>query len=156
MTVTDFIAALALVVSGASFGIQAAQWFSSGPKIKLSLIADAVEFPKTDGKPKLALTVTNRGDAPTMVTHMFAFCYETRWQRIFQKRKPKKASVVDAVNLPGELKPGHYWMGLAIYDKQTVEQRTLGQLYVGVICSHTDKYFMVHVPPARDAPLLQD
>lgn len=149
MNTTDFIASLALLVSGASFGIQFFQWLRSGPRLKLSLMADAVEFPKGDGKPKLALTVTNRGEEPTMITHMIAFTYETRWKRF--RRKPTMTAIVNSPNIPSELQPKHYWMGFMVYNDKAMKERRRNKLYVGVIASHSDRNFLVKVPSPKES-----
>ena len=89
MTTSDWLATIALIISAGGFALQARSWLASGPRLHLSVIADAVSIPRDagdDGTPKLALSVINRGDEPTVLTHMLAYTYKSRWHRF--RRKP--------------------------------------------------------------------
>jgi hypothetical protein len=107
-------------------------------------MADAMSFPTDDKKPKLALIVINRGDTPTVLTHMIAYIYASRWGR-WRGRKAQTA-LVNSPNIPGELGINRTWQGLMIYDQDTTEARAKGLLYVGVISSHSNREFLIRVP----------
>jgi hypothetical protein len=150
LTPTDFIAILALVISTAGFAIQAKQWLESRPILRLSVIADAVYLPDDDGDEKLALTVINRGGAPTQITHMVGYCYASRWKRM--RGKPNFAGVVNARSIPALVEPNHHWMGIMKYEAVTSAARTKGLFYVGVMANHSNRKFLVRVPPKLAGP----
>lgn len=160
-TTTDEIAALALVVailsaiiSAGSLFLEIRRWFEAGPKIHISLIADALQFPEpVDPQPMLVITVTNRGDTPTTITHMIAFAQHPTWQ--IWRRKPMMTGVVNTTMqpIPFEVGVNKYWMGRLNYDAELRSYRANHQLYVGVICSHSRRNFLKRVPRAkRDIP----
>jgi hypothetical protein len=147
MAMSDWFSGIALAISAAALGLEFRRWFETGPKLKLSVMADAVSFPNDDGKPKLALTVINRGSEPTMLTHMIAFVYPSRWRRF--RRRPEQAGVVNNPTIPAELKANAYWIGTMIYNDDLKASREKGHLYVGVISSHSDRNYLVRVSPTR-------
>jgi hypothetical protein len=144
MTTTDFIATLALVIAAATFALQIKQWFDSGPKIHLSIIADAMEIPRGDGLPKLALTATNRGSERTQITHMVAYGYANWWKRF--RHRPHFAAIVNSTNVPAFVEPKAYWMGMANYRPEITTLRTKQELYVGVVMTHRKSHYLIRVP----------
>ena len=145
---SDWIAVLALVVASGALALEVRRWFESGPRLHLSLMADAVEFPHGDGEPKLALTVINRGGASTTLTHMVGYVYPSRWAKY--RHRPAYAGLVNSSRIPSEIGINHTWMGMMNYAPKLSEARQKGQLYVGVIASHASGVFLVWVPPPRD------
>jgi hypothetical protein len=85
---------------------------------------------------------------------MIAFAYKSRWQRL--RRKPTMTAVVNAPNIPSELKPSNYWMGFMVYNDEATEMRKQRTLYAGVIASHADHNFLIRVPPPRDSKVPKD
>ncbi len=147
MTTSDWIAALALLVSGAALGLEVRRWFETKPRLRLSVMGDAIQFPADDREPKLALNVINRGSSPTTLTHMVTFVYPSRWKR--WRNKPTFAAVVNSPTIPFELGANKSWTGLMVYSPETSKARADGTLYVGVIASHTDRYSLQRVPPEK-------
>ena len=150
MTTTDFIATLALVIAAGTFALQMKQWFDSGPKIHLSVMGDAVQFPDDDGRPKLALTVTNRGNEPTQITHVIVFKYRSWFER--WRRKPYFTAVVNAPGIPMLLDARRYWLGFVYYDEKLSAARVAGEAYVGIYATHSNREFLTKVPPRKDKP----
>jgi hypothetical protein len=148
MMISDWISIVALGVSSGALALNIRGWLASGPHLHLSVIADAVEFPRGDGKPKLALFVTNRGDEPTTLTHMVAFIYRSRWAKA--RRRKAFAAIVNSPTIPAEVGINKTWSGLMLYGDKVTEARTKGQLYVGVFASHTNREFVVRVPPPTE------
>jgi hypothetical protein len=52
-TTSEWISVIALVISSGAFSLQARSWLASGPRLRLSLMADALTFPRVDNDPKL-------------------------------------------------------------------------------------------------------
>ena len=152
MTNSDWISALALLVSGAALSLNFRSWLASGPHLHLRIMADAVEFPHGDDKPKLALFVTNRGDEPTTLTHMVMFTYKNRWQKL--RHRKMSAAIVNSPSIPSEVGINKMWTGMMIYRDEANIARAKWQLYVGVLASHSNREFLIRVPPAqkRDIP----
>jgi len=154
MTTSEWISVLALVVSSGALALNLRNWFASGPRLHLSIIADAVEFPHGDGKPKLALFVTNRGDAPTTLTHMVAFVYPSRWKKL--RGQKAFAAIVNSPTIPTEIGINKTWMGQMLYGDKVNAARAKGQLYIGVLASHSNHEFIIHVPPPRQRDVPKD
>jgi hypothetical protein len=165
LTTSEWISVLALAISSGAFAIQFRNWLVSGPRLRLNVMADAISFPRTDNKPKLALTVINRGDAPTVLTHMVGFTYKsswlgwlrptykTRWLQWLGRKAIDKAWIVNSPMIPHELKVNQTWTDVMIYDQDTVEGRAKGCLYVGVISAHSSRYYLIRVPPKEPLKL---
>lgn len=154
MTATDLIAILALVIAAATFALQVKQWFDSGPKLHLSVMADAVMFPSDDGRPKLALTVTNRGNEPTQITHMIVFSYQSRWKKL--QRKSDTSGIVNSPSIPHFLEAKRYWMGTMYYDDKTSAARAKGNLYVGIYATHSEREMLIRVRPKKESVKTMD
>jgi hypothetical protein len=147
MTTSEWISVIALIISSGAFSLQARSWLASGPKLRLSLMADAISYPRVDNHPKLALFVINRGDTPTMITHMVLYSYRSRWAKF--RRKNTWAAVVNSTNVPAEVGVNKQWTGIAFYEKDLPEARAKGHLYLGVIASHSNREFLIKVPPRK-------
>jgi hypothetical protein len=145
MTLTDWTAVLALVISSGGFALNLRNFLMSGPRLRLTVMADAVEFPDDDGDDKLALVVTNRGDVQTVLTHMIGFSYKSRWDRI--RGRPYATGIVSAPTIPAKLDVHQTWIGRMAYNDKTRKARAAGHLYVGVIAAHSDRRFLLKVPP---------
>jgi hypothetical protein len=117
---------------------------------------DVEIYPQDDGVSKLALNVTNRGDTPTTITHMIVYKYRSWFHR--WRTKPHFTAIVPNPVMPGmvgtlpyELGLNKYWLGVLNFGELS-EAREKGELYVGVIASHSNRNFLVHVPPRKDIP----
>lgn len=147
---SDLIAALALIVSSGAFFLEVRRWFESGANLHISLMADAIEMPAPPvDKPMLVLSVTNRGDTPTTITHMICVARNPRWK--FWRERIIMNGIVNTIiqPLPFELGVNRTWMGRLNYDERLLGFRAKGQLYVGVIASHSNKYFLKRVPKEK-------
>jgi hypothetical protein len=147
MTTSEWISVIALVISTGAFSLQARSWLASGPRLRLHLMADAISFPRVDNDPKLALFVINRGDTPTTITHMVLYSYRSRWAKF--RRKTTWEALVHTPNVPAEVGVNKQWTGIALYEKDMPEARAKGHLYVGVIASHSNRDFLIKVPPRK-------
>lgn len=142
------VAAYAAIVATAALILEVRRWIESGPRLNLHIMPEAEinGLPGTKGGTFLVATVTNRGNAPTTITH-FALCdYGTRLRRIISKPiwngivinpQPKGSPPI----IPTTLQPGERWMGMAPYDdkgelKSKIEA---GQLHVMIYAGHADK-----------------
>lgn len=144
MTLTDFIATLALVIAAATFALQIRQWLDSGPKIHLSVIADAVIIPDDDTQPKLGLTVINRGNEATQITHFLVCGYRSRWMR--WRQKSHFTALINAQTMPLVLDARRYWIETMNYNDRTKKLRDAGELYVGVKATHRKREYLIKVP----------
>lgn len=127
MTTSEWISVLALSISSAGFALQARNWFMSGPRLSLSVMADAITIPDDGGGDRLALTVINRG------------------------------GIVNAPSIPFKLDTNGRWMSMMTYNEKLSAARAKGHLYVGVVSSHSDGHFLINVPPPKKAdPVLKN
>ncbi len=161
-SITDWlvitVAAYAAIVATAALGLEVRRWFESGARLKIDIMPEAKTFniPGTEGNTYLVATVTNRGNAPTTITHFAVRDYGSWLGRI--RSKPTWTVVIPSPQPPGTtsiipktLQPGEIWTGMVLYDdKDELKGRIeTGQLYVMIYASHADKPILkrVHVPP---------
>jgi hypothetical protein len=120
MTTSEWISIIALIISSGGFAIQARNWFFGKARLHLSVMADAVFFPSNDKKPRLALTVINRGGDPTMITHMVSYAYSSWWHKLRNSSHHK--SIVSCPNIPYRLEVNGNWLGQMLYDNELEEE----------------------------------
>jgi hypothetical protein len=163
----NVIALFALLVAGGAFALELRRWVEGGPRLSLSIMADATMFPVDDGKRRMLLTVANIGGMPTQVTHMIAFAYPTPFHRIFATPlhrifgwKPEFGGFINNPQaapqfaVPYRLDIGDRWMGMMLWDDDLLKWRAQGHLYVGVHTSHSNKRFLKKV--SRELPKLDE
>jgi len=147
MTIPEWLSVIAIVISSGGLSLQIRNWVMSKPQLHLSVMGEALSFPDDGKGTRAALTVINRGGGPTMVTHMVAFTYSNRWKRL--RRKPSMTGIVNSPHIPAKLEVNATWMGMMFYTDDLRQKMQDGQLYVGVIASHSDKTYLIRVPPPK-------
>jgi hypothetical protein len=148
----------AAVVATGALLLSLKTWLDSGVKLRLSLMADGMVTggdPRHDEKDLVFLTVTNRGDAPTMITNMVLFEMTSWWQR--WRIKPKKSYVIPnpqlrgyPSNVPSDLEPAKKWTGAIRKRGELIPDLHNGHFYTGVYASHRDRPYLVRIPKKRD------
>jgi hypothetical protein len=75
MTTPEWISVIALTISTGGFVLQARSWLISGPRLRLSIVADAVSVPSDDKKGSVALVplVLARVDTLESLSHVIIF-----------------------------------------------------------------------------------
>jgi hypothetical protein len=149
VTTSEWISVLALMISSGGFALQARNWWTSAPRLHLSIMGDAIIIPDDHLGDRLALTVINRGPAPTVLTHMVVFAYASLWKRF--RKKPGMTGVVSATHIPFKLDTNATWTGFMLYNSETNDHRTKGHLYVGVIAAHRERPYLIRVPPPKQS-----
>jgi hypothetical protein len=147
MTNSDWLAVIALIISSGGFAINLRNWFMSGPQLHLSIMADAISIPDDGKGPRVALIVINRGSTATMLTHMVVYGYPSWWAK-WRKREVVSA-LVNSPTIPFQLDVNKTWMGYMFHTDKTNQYRAKGQLYVGVISAHSNKNYLIKVPPPK-------
>src|SRR5262249_22035128 len=114
----------------------------------MTIMSDAKLFGGVgqDDNTYVSVTVTNRGDAPTTITHMVVYGYSnklavlvprrlTRWRWMKQLRP--KIFIIPKTGTPGPLpyllEPGTYWVGMATHTPELNRWIEAGRCYVGII-----------------------
>jgi hypothetical protein len=153
MKAESWIAIYAAIVGTSAFLLNLKAWFDSGVKLHLSLIADGMTIgagPQFDEDDLNLLTVTNRGDAPTVITNMVLFDMRSLWQR--WRIKPAKSYVIPTpqlkgypLNLPSDLEPSKRWVG-AIRKREVKFNLHDGHHYTGIYASHSNIPYLVRIP----------
>lgn len=161
------VAVLALLVAGFAAGLELRRYLGEGVHLRLSVMANARCHPEPPGT-FLMLSVYNRGDQPTTLTHMVLEYYPTRlgpwlpvWIRRLYAKHKREVSVVlpPGVLLPHVLKPGTIWTGLVRHTPKLAAEIATGRLYAGVAASHSNQHHLIQVvcrsdpaaAPSRDA-----
>jgi hypothetical protein len=154
MKAETWVAIYAAIIGTSAFFLNFKQWFDSGVKLKLTLIPDGATIgagPDFDEQDLVMLTVTNRGDASTVITNMILFEMKYPWQR--WRVRPIKSYVIAnpqlkgyPPNVPSNLEPSKQWTGairkrgdmrLDLYD---------GHHYTGVYTSNRDRPYLIRIP----------
>jgi hypothetical protein len=159
----DPIATIALIISAGALALEVRRWFESGPKLILNVMSDAgvIGGIDEDNRPKFALTVTNRGSMPTVITHMILFGYKNWLSKI--RGKPFFTAIIPnpapTHPIPFHLDSNKYWIGVGYYrgDKKEIqEMRAKGQLYCGVICTHSSKEYLIKLQPKKEVQKIDE
>jgi hypothetical protein len=151
MEVSDWAALLAMLISAGALALEVRRWFEGGPRIYVTVMANAKTVPADDGRPKFLIIVTNKGDVSTTITHMVMYSYRSQIHRIFGKPYesgfiPNPSIHAGLSGLPYELGINKQWAGGAYYDDELKESRRKGHLYVGVHATHSNGRFLAKVP----------
>lgn len=163
MGTSEWIATLALIVSSGALFLELRRWYESGAKIHITIMADAMQFPvdapDDDDRPKLLVRATNRGDVPTTLTLMVVYSYRNWLYRRLGKPfrtafVPQTIGYWGSPGLPAQVGVNETWHGVATYTETLTEHRRKGRLYAGVIASHSNRPFLVKVPP--ESPVLPE
>ena len=117
------------MIASFALALEVRRWFESGPRLSLSVMGDALFFPQTDGNPRLALTVINRGTTSTTLSNMVLFGYTSRWQK--WRKKPFFTAIVPQPDIPFELGANKFWLASLTYDEETIGMRRKGQRIQG-------------------------
>ena len=156
----------ALFVSACAFALELRRRFDEGVKLSVTIMANAkLVGGIQDENTYLSVIVTNRGSAPTTVTHMVLFNYPNqlalyaprrlaRWMKWIRPQTFFIANTGQPGPIPYFLEPGKNWFGMATYTPDLVQMIQGGRLYVGIIGSHSDKTLFKRVrlwKPPKDA-----
>jgi hypothetical protein len=150
----------AMVATGVAF-LQFRQWMVSGPRLSISIIANAKllgVFDEEDEREYVAVTVVNRGDAPTTITHLAVVEKSRFFDRLF--RIKRQTYLIPRPQLPGAdpviphvLEPGRQWTGMGNRRPDIPELIKLldsGKAFALVQASHADKPTMKRIPKRRE------
>jgi hypothetical protein len=149
------IAIYAACVSTAAVLWDAYKWKTSGPKIAATLAINmkVIGGPSRYGdKTLMSMTVTNRGDRPTTITHLAMHRYASWWS-MMRRRASDNWIVTDpseSQRLPFELKPGAVWIGMAEQTPDVEGMARAGLLYVAVLHSHSERSIQQRVRFAKE------
>ena len=121
----------------------------------MSLMSDAILVGgmEEDENTYFAVTVINKGNLPTTITHMVIYDYGTLWRRLL--RKVLWQGIVPRPNshghdIPYVLEPGQQWHGQVRSNiEDLAKRRDSGWLYVGVCATHHKRAFLARVPKAQ-------
>jgi hypothetical protein len=158
-----WVAIYAAIVATSALLLNFKSWFDSGVKLWLGLMADGMVVggdPREEEEDLVILTVTNRGDAPTTITHMVVF--EMPWWERYRLR-PRKIRPTNSYiipnpqlkgyppNVPSLLEPAKQWTGALRKRDDVIPDLHNGKFYTGVYASHRDRPYLVRIPKKKPA-----
>jgi len=162
-----YVSGGALFVSACVFALELRRFFDEGVRLTMSIMPDARLFGGVQdvSNAYLSVTITNRGSAPTTITHMLLYDYPSRLAQYLPRRlsgwtrkQRPQTFVINPIGAPGPLpyvlQPGHTWLGMAIQNADLERMIEAGRLFVGIIGSHSDKTLFRRVrrwKPPKDA-----
>ncbi len=131
----------ALVATGALF-LEVRRWFESGTHINVTYMVDAMVVPRDHADTLyIAVTVANRGDTATTITHLAFQAYTSIWSRL--RGKASKSFIANnpsqAQPIPCFIEPGGRWIGMCIQNEEINELLESGILWVEVYATHSNK-----------------
>ena len=145
----------AAFVATIAVGLELRRWFESGARLDIVIMCPAVR-PGSGGGDDceyLAVTVANRGELATSITHFSLYEYPNMMARL--RRRPAWSTLVmgyQILALPN-LGPGQYWIGTTRYEGTLKDLAARGTLYVGISAMHYRKTILVRVKLAPGLPL---
>jgi len=80
-----WIAAYAAIVATGALVLGIRRWLEAGPRLRITLIPEGMTMgggPDVDEDNLILITVTNRGEAATMITNLLVFEFENWIQRV--------------------------------------------------------------------------
>ncbi len=163
MNTADIIAIYAAGVSTAVAGLQFRQWLLSGPRLAISVMPEAKIYGGTaeqEAGSYIAVTVTNRGTAPTTILSLSVVERPSLLPR--RRRAERMAYLIPNPQTPGTppntphvLEPDQQWRGLGPRRSDIpalIELLNSGNAYASVQASHRDKPFLKRIPKPAKAP----
>jgi hypothetical protein len=159
--IKTLVAVYAAVVATSVLLLNIKTWFDSGVKLRLGLMADGMVIggdPRHEEEDLVVLTVTNRGDAPTTITHMvlFEMPWWERWRIRPRKIRPTKSYLIPnpqlkgyPPNVPSLLEPAKQWTGAIRKREDTIPDVHTGNFYTGIYASHRERPYLVRIPKKR-------
>jgi hypothetical protein len=149
----------ALFVAVCAFILELRRRFDEGVRLSVNIMPRAKLFGGVqDANTYLSVIVTNRGSAPTTITHFLLFYYPNqlalylpRWSGRWLKWLRPRPSFIANTGTPGPipyfLELGKNWFGMATYTPDLEQMIQSGRLCVGIVGSHSDKTLFKRVRP---------
>ena len=139
-----WIAFYAAIVATFAVGLEVRRWVESGARLAISIIAEGQTFgpmqSARDDKTYICITVMNKGDAPTTITHVAGYYYKNLWKWL--RRKPDRIFIVPKPNLvPGQeipffLEQGKIFYGFIEHTEESQRLMNDGYLYAAILGTH--------------------
>jgi hypothetical protein len=162
-----WVAIYAAIIGTSAFLLNLKAWVDSGVKLKLELMPDGMTIgggPDLDESDLIILYVTNRGDAPTMVTNMVLFEITSCWQLFLfnitssmswrrWKVYPKRSFVITQPqlkgyppNIPSALESSKKWTGAIRPRSDVITDMHTGSYYTGIYVSSRNRPYLIRIP----------
>jgi hypothetical protein len=142
-----WIAIYAAIIGTSAFLLNFKAWFDSGVKLKMSLVPDGMVVggdPRFDEREIIIISVTNRGDAPTMIANLILMEMPTWWSRL--GRQSTRSFIIPnpqlkgyPANIPFDLAPAKSWTGVIRKRQDYIADLHTGNFYACVYASNRDK-----------------
>lgn len=151
MTATEVAAWWGASVASSVLVWDIIKWNMKGSRLNISASPNMESFGGDFGvendQTYIIITVSNRGDRKTTLTHVVGYYYKNRLQKL--RNKHKKAFLVTsaafAKPIPLILDVGEQWTGGIIQEPELEDLSRKGYLYCGVFHSSSKKPILVRV-----------
>lgn len=142
------------VVATAALALEVRRWVESGPKLRLSVMENAVLTHDHSNRAYIAVTAINVGEVPTTITHLTIQRFPSLWA--YLRYKPSWTAIVPGPHfdnmppvLPKLVNTGEQWLGVADRSEDLLEMSKQERLYIGVVHSfaHRPVLARLHFKP---------
>ncbi|CFX34395.1 conserved protein of unknown function [Candidatus Filomicrobium marinum] len=147
MTYGDWTAIYAAIVATGALVLEVRRWFESGPKV---FVRASIGLDRD--KREVFVTVTNRGDTVTTVTHFTVNQYSGFWDRLRDRFDFDRSYPVfhpSGKPLPNVLAPGTHWTGWADAVPVYVGDLETGAVWVAIHTTDRDRPYLARIPKHR-------
>ncbi|WP_047508035.1 MULTISPECIES: hypothetical protein [unclassified Rhizobium] len=163
MGTADWIAIYAAIVATGALSLEIRRWFESGPKISITANPgmSIIGAGGLEAEDLLVVKATNRGDAPTTITHLCLLEYSNTLQR--WRDKASKQFVILHPQLPGYpsvipyvLKVGEQWTGIGHDRTDVTGDVQSGNMWAGIYTTDRRRPYLVRIKKRETEAKLAD
>jgi hypothetical protein len=148
-----WVAVYAAIVATAALALEVRRWVETHPKLVISVMprGTIVNAQGPSEEKYLFVTVLNRGNSPTTITHFELFEFKN-WMHRWRFCPNEHIFISDLrfpgtrANIPFLIPPGGTWQGAAPHEPSLSELMQSRRLYVGIRASHSNRPVLARVP----------
>ncbi len=143
----DFVALYAAMLSTLIAIWEFMKWLKKN-EVTVKCAPNMVFMPSSDDKTYVNITVTNKGNTQTTITHCLMYYWNNRIDKILNRNM--QSFIINEHSIPKVIQPGEQWMGQAIQNEKIETMAKNGFLYMGIIHSMNKKEIMNRIKINKD------
>lgn len=158
---SDWIAIYAAIVATGALLLELRRWIETGPRLRINLATDMAIMGGSEQEEEgglILVTIDNRGEMPTMITHFGLQKFKTPLHRLLGKAS--KAFVIPHAqieghpqNVPSEIGSAKRWTGVIRPRPDIIPDLEEGRYYATMIFNHRRRPVHKRIPKKKPNPL---